>query len=347
VNNPAIDFTTNFQGCAGSTAQFAAAATNATGLNLYQWNWLFSDGTTATGQNASKQYLTAGTFDVRLRAVASDGCVGEKVNPVTVNALPTFSIVEDTAYNCINSNISFSIQNPATGVTYNWYNAPTGGNLVHTGPTFTIPLSATTVRYYAEAVQNGCASAARQMVVGQVLPNLAVPVVAVDTLGIDMIRFRWNAIPNATGYEVSMNNGSTWITPSSGATGLTHTVTGLMPMQTATIIVRVLGGCNEVRSLPVTGRALPDDIFIPNSFSPNGDGLNDVLKVYGYTIQEMQFMVFNQWGEKIFESRSQATGWDGTHRGKVQPSGVYIYVCRMVLKDGTVVNRKGSINLIR
>jgi gliding motility-associated-like protein len=347
VNNPAIDFTTAFQGCVGNTAQFTAAATNATGLNLYQWNWLFSDGTTATGQNASKQYLTPGTFNVRLRAVASDGCVGEKINPVTVNALPTFAIVEDTAYNCLNSNITFSIQNPATGVTYNWYDAPTGGNLVHSGASFTTPLSATTVRYYAEAVQNGCPSAARQMVVGQVLPNLAVPAVVVDTVSTDMIRFRWNAVPNATGYEVSMNNGSTWTTPSSGATGLTHTVTGLMPMETATILVRVLGGCNEVRSLPVTGRALPDDIFIPNSFSPNGDGLNDVLKVYGYTISEMQFMVFNQWGEKIFESRSQATGWDGTHRGKVQPSGVYIYVCRMVLKDGSVVNRKGSINLIR
>jgi gliding motility-associated-like protein len=345
VNNPAIDFAVNFAGCVGNTAQFSGAATNATGLNLYQWNWQFHDGTNATG-NTTKVYSAPGTFNVLLRGVASDGCVGEVTKPVVVNALPTADVVTDTIANCAGNNITFNVQNPASGVTYQWYDAPTGGNLVHTGATFTTQLTGT-VRYYLQALQNGCSSASRVLVVGEVLPALAVPMVAVDSLGTNLVRFRWNAVPNATGYEVSINNGSTWITPSSGALGLTHTITGLAPLESVTLMVRVLGGCTEVRSQPVTGRALPDDIFIPNSFSPNGDGLNDVLRVYGYTITEMQFMVFNQWGEKIFESRSQSTGWDGTHKGKVQPSGVYIYVCRMVLRDGTVENRKGSINLIR
>jgi trimeric autotransporter adhesin len=100
-------------------------------------------------------------------------------------------------------------------------------------------------------------------------------------------------------------------------------------------------------SAPVSQQVLPDGVFIPNSFTPNGDGLNDMLRVYGYKIKELKLMVFNQWGEKLFETSDQTRGWDGTFRGKTQPSGVYMYVCRMVLTDGSVLDKKGAINLIR
>ena len=150
-------------------------------------------------------------------------------------------------------------------------------------------------------------------------------------------------------YEVSTDGGTSFNTPSSGSTGLFHIVSGLLPFQEVTLIVRANGatGCQPRVSQAVTGRTNNDDIFIPNSFTPNGDGLNDVLLVYSYAIQEMQFMIFNQWGQKIFESNSQSVGWDGRHSGKPQPSGVYMYVAKFTLRNGTVVTRKGSINLIR
>ncbi|RYE12014.1 MAG: gliding motility-associated C-terminal domain-containing protein, partial [Sphingobacteriales bacterium] len=66
-----------------------------------------------------------------------------------------------------------------------------------------------------------------------------------------------------------------------------------------------------------------------------------------YTIQSMRMVVFNQWGEKVFESFNQATGWNGQYKGKGLPSGVYMYVCEMVLRDGTKQVKKGSINLVR
>ena len=130
---------------------------------------------------------------------------------------------------------------------------------------------------------------------------------------------------------------------------MTHTVTGLRPLDTVSVVVRALGAisCQTGTSVAIVGRTRPTDIFIPNAFTPNGDGLNDRLLVYAYVIKDMQFMVFNQFGEKIFESRDQNTGWDGTYKGKAQPSGVYLYVARFILKDGTTVDRKGSINLIR
>jgi gliding motility-associated-like protein len=164
-----------------------------------------------------------------------------------------------------------------------------------------------------------------------------------------MIRFRWTAVPNAAGYEVSINGGATWSTPSSGATGLTHTVTGLTQTQTVTFRVRAIGvnSCQAAVSAEISGKTLPDKMFIPNAFTPNNDGLNDVFKVYGYAAREIHLMVFNQWGEKVFETRSQQQGWDGKYKGKVQPAGVYVYVCKMIMVDGTTELRRGSINLIR
>ena len=58
-------------------------------------------------------------------------------------------------------------------------------------------------------------------------------------------------------------------------------------------------------------------------------------------------MIFNQWGQKIFESSSQQDGWDGTFNGKQQPVGVYVYALTMTMMDGTVENKKGTISLIR
>jgi gliding motility-associated-like protein len=58
-------------------------------------------------------------------------------------------------------------------------------------------------------------------------------------------------------------------------------------------------------------------------------------------------MIFNQWGEKVFESTNQSVGWDGTYKGKPSPSGVYIYVLKMSLINGTISEMKGSISLIR
>jgi gliding motility-associated-like protein len=182
-----------------------------------------------------------------------------------------------------------------------------------------------------------------------VLPPLAQIVAVVDSIGVNAIKFKWNAIPGAASYQVSTDGGATFITPSSGPTGLTHIVTGLAPVTEVKLIVRANGiiTCQSSLSPEVSGRTYPDDIYIPNSFTPNGDGLNDVFRVYGYIVQEMNFMIFNQWGEKIFHSRDQAVGWDGTFKGRPQPSGVYIFVGQFILRDGTLIKRQGSINLIR
>lgn len=89
------------------------------------------------------------------------------------------------------------------------------------------------------------------------------------------------------------------------------------------------------------------DFFIPSGFTPNNDGHNDVWKVYGSTIQKVYIMVYNQYGQRMFDSRDVNVGWDGRFKGKLQPTGVYVYYARITFYDGAEVTKKGSITLIR
>jgi gliding motility-associated-like protein len=271
---------------------------------------------------------------------------------VAVNACTnSMAVVTDPSLSvCDGANAIFTIQTPTAGITYTWYNSLTGGTGLATGTSYTVAGVSTTASYYVEQSSNtsGCVGSPRTPVLVSVLPPLNQVTVTADSIGVNAIKFRWNAVPGAASYVVSINGG-TFITPSSGPSGLTHVVTGLLPVQQVTIVVKAIGAivCQESISQVTTERTLPDDIYIPNTFTPNNDGVNDYLRVYGYIIQEMNFEVFNQWGEKIFQSRNQSIGWDGTHSGKAQPSGVYMYVGQFILRDGTIITRKGSINLIR
>src|SRR5690606_25210461 len=59
-------------------------------------------------------------------------------------------------------------------------------------------------------------------------------------------------------------------------------------------------------------------VDVPSGFSPNGDGVNDIVYVRGFSIKEMDFKIFNRWGELVFESYNQENGWDGTYKGVIQ-----------------------------
>ncbi len=88
-------------------------------------------------------------------------------------------------------------------------------------------------------------------------------------------------------------------------------------------------------------------IFVPNMFSPNGDGHNDELLVFGYCVKEMDFIIYDRWGNKIFESTKQSDGWDGTYKGERMNPGVYAYYLSADLLDGTKINKSGNVALVR
>ena len=121
----------------------------------------------------------------------------------------------------------------------------------------------------------------------------------------------------------------------------------------ATILYSVMttdsNGCVVNDSALVT--VIPDYFtYIPNVFSPNGDGNNDYFQVYIRYPEEIKLwsiMVFDRWGEKVFESNDMNFKWNGTYKGKNLDPGVLVYVAQAVFLNGYVENLKGSLTLLR
>lgn len=90
------------------------------------------------------------------------------------------------------------------------------------------------------------------------------------------------------------------------------------------------------------------DIVIPKSFTPNGDGNNDILYAYMAGISNLNFFkIFNKYGKLLFETRNPAQGWDGNSSGTKQPMDVYVWIAEGIDNNGNVIRRNGNVLLIR
>lgn len=105
-------------------------------------------------------------------------------------------------------------------------------------------------------------------------------------------------------------------------------------------------GCTSIDSVLVTVET-NNSWFLPNAFTPDNNGVNDILYFYGTGIKEFKLMIFDRWGEKVFETSDTKVGWDGHYKGKAAIQGVYAYVLTITFKNSKVVQDKGNINLIR
>ncbi|MES2455123.1 MAG: gliding motility-associated C-terminal domain-containing protein [Bacteroidota bacterium] len=304
-------------------------------------------------------YLTDVLTASKTYYVASDNGTCSSVSlgtiQVSVSPLPSSNVVanDGKASTCSGSTAVFSVATPNPDFTYNWYAIAKGGTKLGSGSTWTTPAVTVTTTFYLEVLnKEGCASAARQPVEVTVMPILQAPVVSIESTTQHSITFKWNAVTGAVGYKVSIDNGATYITPSSGSNGLTHTVSGLHGSELVTIQVKATGtlSCQEGdHSGPVTGETVKefDDIYVPNAFTPNGDGKNDVVYVRSQTVKTLTFYIYSQWGEQLFYSPNITLGWDGTFKGNNQPVGVYVYSVKAIMNNGREVNKKGTITLIR
>ena len=106
------------------------------------------------------------------------------------------------------------------------------------------------------------------------------------------------------------------------------------------------GGCMDVYSLDLCIYD-PVELFVADAFSPNGDGVNDFLFVRGNGVVELDFLVYNRWGQKVFESHDVALGWDGTFNGKKLNSEVFVYYVYAVTRQGIEIQVKGDVSLVR
>jgi gliding motility-associated-like protein len=105
-------------------------------------------------------------------------------------------------------------------------------------------------------------------------------------------------------------------------------------------------GCNDTmfRRMEVE---VPANIFVPNTFTPNGDGLNDLLKLYGDGVRSYHLRIYDRWGEKVFDTEDGISTWDGNFQGKPLNTAVFIYIADVELLDGRSIQRVGDITLLR
>lgn len=105
-------------------------------------------------------------------------------------------------------------------------------------------------------------------------------------------------------------------------------------------------GCSDTTCHRVSAdvRPLAD---IPNAFSPNGDGKNDILYVRGAAVDKINLKIYNRWGQMVFESNDMKDGWDGTYNGKPQEMEAYGYVLNVTFVDETTLYKRGNVTLLR
>jgi gliding motility-associated-like protein len=111
-------------------------------------------------------------------------------------------------------------------------------------------------------------------------------------------------------------------------------------------------GCIKKDSIQVTIQNCNScDLFVPNAFTPNNDGLNDVFralpKCTNIALRTFKLRIYDRWGKLIFSSNDINDGWDGTYKNQLQSQGTYVYYLKYSFKQNPPVTKKGIINLLR
>lgn len=104
--------------------------------------------------------------------------------------------------------------------------------------------------------------------------------------------------------------------------------------------------CSVTDTIIVTVKDL-HNVFIPSGFSPNSDNNNDRLFVRGNGVKSISFMIYNRWGQKVFETSNINEGWDGTFNGEKLNPGVFVYFLVAEFNNGESLRKKGDVTLVR
>ena len=117
---------------------------------------------------------------------------------------------------------------------------------------------------------------------------------------------------------------------------------------TYTLQITDANGCKASQSAVITDSSCPQYVYLPNAFTPNNDGRNDIFRpVFAGAASVFRFAVYDRWGRQMFETTNPSVGWDGTSGGKEQPAGVFVWVCVYKLYEQPEHIQRGTVMLIR
>ncbi len=153
-----------------------------------------------------------------------------------------------------------------------------------------------------------------------------------------------NLSTNAVRYKWDFGDGDTVVT-TDVLTPVSHLFNSSNTFKVCLIAYNA-NGCTDTSCQMITAIVVPL-ADVPNAFSPNGDGTNDVVSVKAYGVAKMNWNIYNRWGKLVFSSFNIKNGWDGRYEGVLQPQDVYAYKISITFTDNTVFEKKGDITLLR
>jgi gliding motility-associated-like protein len=261
--------------------------------------------------------FTSGTYVDSMHTVF--GCDSIVTTNLTVNPKPMAKLGEDRNL-CQGKPLSIT---PGVFKSYVWQDGSTGSN-------FTIN---NTGSYWVRVTDNDNCVANDTLNVTGLLPspsgflNLADSICSYEKLDIGS----WKIYAN---YLWSTGSDQSHITiENAGVYSLTVTDNN---------------GCTATESITVFPKNCYEGVYVPNAFTPNSDGKNDVFRplLFG-NVKTYSFTIYNRFGQKIFETNNVSMGWDGTLNGIPQQADVFVWTCKYQLQGSAVESKKGTVVLIR
>jgi gliding motility-associated-like protein len=309
------------------------------------WTWDFGDGDTDTTQNPSHTFDSSGTYTIILEAGSVLGCTGSDTFELSVIEEPAMAMnISDTG-GCVPLFVQFDVGSNSSDTfeSFSWnLGEGTSSTLPNPSTTYTSPGSYL-VNFSGEYASGRC---------------------TLDTVVRINVYKKAHADFIFDPHDAALNNATiSFFDRSANATfwnwdfGDTSTSTARNPQHlytdhgafVVTLVVNNSGNCPDtIQQVVVIAKEAY--IKVPNAFTPNGDGLNDVFRILRAGVLELiVFRIYNRWGELVFETFDIDEGWDGKFRGNDQDVGTFVYYVQAITVDSNPesVIQKGSFSLLR
>ncbi|MCU7548673.1 PKD domain-containing protein [Chitinophagaceae bacterium LB-8] len=334
--------------CDTGTVAFTDSSVFNTRITSYKWN--FGDGSISSQQNPVHFYRQTGSYNVRLDVMTEAGCPDSAFfSPLKVVQTPRITTAGDTAI-CLNDRVgytgTFTIRD--TSVIRWLWQFPNGKSSSLQNPELQLYPTAGDYKIKTLVVNSsGCSDSAFLPLHVYPLPDVIVPAA--------LTTFSGGSITIPASYSQGITNYN-W-TPAQGlsCSDCPQPVAAPKFSTKYTVTATDEKGCHNTGNVHVSVICPTVNVFVPNTFSPNGDGKNDILYVRGKGIERVKSLrVFNRWGEIVFEKReipanieSVQYGWDGKNKGAPPHPDVYIYQAEVYCANGDILRFEGNVALIQ
>jgi gliding motility-associated-like protein len=305
------------------------------------WSWNFGDSATSILQNPSHSYDSTGVYLVTLTVTSDSGCVSVFSDTILTNdpAVASFTSTTNCSLTVAFNNGSTTAANDSiTSWTWSFGDSNTS---TQQSPSHTYAASGTYTVTLIINTAAGCSDTMTAPVTVDVPPVAAFSGAGTYTTGQPVTFTDQSTNATAWYWDFGDNAGTSF----QQDTTYSYTTAGTYLVM---LTVSNAAGCMDT----IVGNVVITEmqggvVAVPSAFTPNGDGVNDVLFVRGGPFTELEFRIFNEWGNQIFMATDQSQGWDGTRSGTAQPAGTYIYTIIGRTLSGEEVKMSGDVTIIR